>query len=688
MSKLKHLFQPITVGKMELKNRLVMLPMATGYVQDGRPTTRLGQFIAERAGGGTGLIVASINVSHPHMYHLAPSISDDTFIPDLRKLVEAAHIYGVPIVAELLRLHSFARTKDDTPVEIGPSPITLAPSAPPLKALDTDEIKQMIAEYGEGARRAREAGFDGVMIIAGVGNILSMFLSPFTNKRKDKYGGSLENRARFLLESIDSVRKKAGDDYTLGIRYSAHEFLDGGYDLEGGKEIARILESAGADWLDLQVGWHASSIPLITKEVPEGHWTYLAKGIKEVVSIPVVTTYRISDPIVAEQTLAQGKADLIGMARAFVADPEFANKAKEGRLRDIRYCICCCRCIDQVVGREVPLDLCSVNPRIGQELDTAIERASKPKRVFIVGGGPGGMEAACVAALRGHEPIIYERGPRLGGLMILGSILDPQVERFLRYETQRIKKLGVKVRLKTEATPSMIAKDRPDAIILAVGGIPPSSDVPGKDGKSVFNLRDAIAYTLGQYVGKRGGRLGPLVLRYLYMPSLIRLFLKFNFPFGKKVIIIGGKFAGFEFADVLAQKGKVVTVLEETSRLGSDIGPSTRFVILGKMRQFGVKMETNAKVLEITGKGVRGIKTTKEGMSEPFEFEADTVIVTGDLGVNKELANQLEGKVPVVHLIGDATERRPISPANMWGPVEPRRIGEAVKAGYQIAIEL
>lgn len=688
MSKFKHLFTPITVGRLELKNRLVLLPMAMGYTEGGKPTKRLQQFLSECAKGGPGLVITSTNPSFPHIYPLTPCIGEDAFIPDFRELVEAVHAHGVPIVAELVRLSRFAKSRDEIPVEVAPSPIAIGPTPLVPRALDIDDIHWIVEEYGEGARRAKEAGFDGVEILAGIGNIVNKFMSPLANKREDEYGGNFENRMRFLAEIIDSVRKKTGDNYTLGVRYAAHEFMDGGYDLDGGKKIATFLENIKVDWLDLQVGWHQSPIPLVTKEVPEGHWTYLAEEIKKVVNVPVITAYRISDPLVAERTLAEGKADLIGMGRAFIADPEFVNKAKEGKLDEIRYCVCCCRCIDQVVGREVPLDICNVNPRIGKELDTPIEPAIKPKKIFIAGGGPAGMETARVAALRGHKPILYERGSRLGGLMILGSILDPQAEKMLKYQTNQIKRLGVDIRIGTELTPSLVEREKPDAVVLAVGGIAPTSEIPGANRRNVFSLRDAVGYMLAYTSKKRWGRIGPLVLRYCYWPSLIRSLLRFNFLFGKRVVIVGGKFAGFEFADILAEKGKVVTVLEESARIASDIGPSTRFVTLGRMRQFGVRMEANAKVLEITNKGVKGVKLTKEGSREPFEIGADTVVITADLKENKELAQQLEAKGFAVYLVGDATERQSISPRDMWGPFEPRRIGEAVKAGYRIAIQL
>jgi NADPH-dependent 2,4-dienoyl-CoA reductase/sulfur reductase-like enzyme len=306
----------------------------------------------------------------------------------------------------------------------------------------------------------------------------------------------------------------------------------------------------------------------------------------------------------------------------------------------------------------------------------------------IVGGGPAGMEAARIAALRGHRPMIFDKNSRLGGLMILGSILDPEVEKVLKYQTAQIKKLGVKVRLETEANLDLILNENPDVVIVAGGGIAPPAGFPGEDGKNVFTLRDARAFLLGRSLKKRGGFLGPLGLKYFYRPSLIRSLMRLNYPFGPRVVIIGGKFGGFEFADILAQKGKVVTILEKSDRLGSDIGPATRFVTMGRMKKFGVRMETNVTVLEIKRKSVQAAIVTKDGVNKSMEIEADSVIVTVDLKANEELAQQLKGRVPFVYLVGDATERRPISPPNMWGPLQPRRIGEAIKAGYQSAIEL
>jgi len=638
MSKLEYLFKPITVGRIGLKNRLVMLAIATGYVEDGRPTKRLQQFLAERARGGTGLIITTINTSFPQTYHLAPSICEDAFIPDLRKLVEAVHAHGVPVVAELLRMRRIAENKEGVPEEVAPSSIAVRPNTPAPRALSIDEIHVMIEEYGQGARRAREAGFDGVEILAGVGNLLSRFISPLTNVREDEYGGSLENRMRFLLESIGSIRKNAGDDYTVGVRYSAHEFLGGGYDLEGGKEIGRILEKAGVDWLDLQVGLHESPVPTVHRETPLGNWSYLAGEIKGAVSVPVVSGYQLGDPFIAERALAEGKGDLVGLARALIADPEFANKAKEGRFDEINRCIRCLRCMDQIVAREVPLDMCSVNPRIGKELDTAIEPASKPKKVFIIGGGPAGMEAARVAASRGHQVTLWESKDELGGLIRYATIAPykADVGNVKDYLVRQIEKLGVNVKLGEEATPESIIAGKPEAVIVATGSSPVVPDVPGVEKLNVSIALDVLA----------GDK-----------------------EVGEDVLIIGGGVTGCEVAEFLAAKGKKVTILEMLKRVGSDIGPTDRFAVMMRLKKANIRMETDIKATGITDKGV---KVVRNGV-EQF-FEGDSVVLAAGAKPDRELALQLEGKVPALHSIGDCAE--------------VHMIGEAIKAGYELAREL
>jgi 2,4-dienoyl-CoA reductase (NADPH2) len=543
-----------------------------------------------------------------------------------------------------------------------------------------EEIHQFTEFTGEGARRAREAGFDGVEFLSGAGCLLQRFLSPFANVRQDEYGGSFENRMRFPLEIIASIRKKAGEDYTLSYRYSADEFLKGGYDLEGGKQIGSALEKAGVDCLNLQVGWHESPIPMVQREAPLGCWVYLSAGVKEVVNIPVISTYRLSgDPFVAERALAEGKTDLIGMARGFIADPDFPNKAREGRLDEIRHCIVCCRCLDRALSEDShtvaqPIELCSVNARMGEDLETTIEPAPRPKKILIAGGGPAGMEAARVAALRGHKITLCEKGQRLGGSQIIGAILTRENDNLIRYLARQMQKLGVKVKLNTEVTPSLVDEMKPDAVVLATGGIHINPQVPTSEERLVSF--DDIEVLTDRHLPARGGvgrrilwRLASMVVGYFYKPSLIRWGMKFGFPFKKRTAIIGGGFDSCELAEFLARSGKEVTIISESKRIGNDIGATTKYIAMQNLSKLGVKMETNAKLTRITNKGVEASRAD----SMEF-FEADSIVPTLGAKPNKELAEQLEGKGIPVYLIGDCAD--------------PERIGEAVKAGYRLGIML
>lgn len=660
--------------------------MAVGYLDaEGKPTERLKTFLVERAKGGVGFISVSCGLSR-NVFKLGPGLEYDSIIPSLRKITDAIHAFGIPVAAEIVILTEWTDGKQPLR-RVGPSAVSIRPGVPPSIPLTVDEIHAITAEYAAAAKRAKAAGFDAVELMAGAGNVFTRFISPATNKREDEYGGSIEKRTRFLAEVIADISNATGPDFPIGCRFSPIDFIAGGHELKEGKQVAVLLEKAGLAWLSTQVGWHDSQIPMLTKDVEEGHWAYISQGIKEAVKIPVVTSYQISDPVIAERVLAEGKADLVGMARALIADPDYVNKVKEGRQDDLRRCIYCCRCLDQAIALEVPLDICSVNPRIGKELDKEITPTDKPKKVLIVGSGPGGMEAARIATLRGHKVTLIDRNPRPGGLMVLASLLNPEVEKVVKFQTRQLTQLGVKIRLNTEATAALIRQEKPDAVILAVGGLPPLVQIPGADGSHVFALRDSIEMMAGRS-HKPKLALAGFFLRYFYNPSLIRSLLKLPYPFGKRIVVIGGKFGGLEFAETLAENGKQVTVLEESGRIGYDIGPVSRWITLARLKDFGVKTEANATVTVITKKAVKGIKTAKDGQQTPFEVEADTVLIALDLRENRELAASLEGSgIPCV-LIGDATERKPITPPQMWGPLQPRRIGESIKAGYQTAMDI
>jgi 2,4-dienoyl-CoA reductase (NADPH2) len=412
---------------------------------------------------------------------------------------------------------------------------------------------------------------------------------------------------------------------------------------------------------------------MVQQWVEPGAFVYLAEEIKKVVNIPVMTAYRIWDPVLGERIVAEGRADLVGMARALVADPELPNKAREGKFDDINYCIACCRCLDTAISGECPS--CAVNARVGREAVYNIETSTEKKDVLVIGGGPSGMEAARVAALRGHKVTLCDRGRRLGGSLLLACIMNPELPKFLKYQTNQVRKLPIEVRLNTEVDTAFVERMKPNVVIVATGGKPPTVEIPGVHRDNVLLSHDMLKAMVSS--PRKGGalqrllwRLGSLALRYIDNPALIRWGLRFGFPFRKRVVIIGGGFAGCELADILAERGKKLTLLEESKRLGFDIGITTRWVVLMRLWQFGVRMERNAKVLDIAEKAVEALVDDSVTC-----FEADTVALTLPLETNDKLARELQEKGWTVRSVGDC--------AATGG-----RIMEAMAAGFRAGYEI
>ena len=640
MTQLNHLFSPIQVGKMQLKNRIVLLPMAL-YANGGMPSDRQTKFLLERARGGAGAICIPLNLvpgGSEFVGSMTCDVSEEGFIKPLRELTRQVHDCGIPIVGQLISLMLW-RKNAGAPLEVvGPSEVALRPRAHKPRAMTVEEIHLFSSQYAEGAGRAREAGFDAIEIMGGIGGTISRFMSPAANQRQDEYGGTFENRMRLPLELMKGIKQKTGDDYTILWRYSGHEFVDGGYDEEEGSKIGRALESAGAGWLNLQVGWHDSTMPLVTKEVPQGRFVYIAERIRKSVSIPVVTGYRITDPEMADRIVADGKADLIGMARALISDPELPNKAREGRIHQINRCICCCRCLDQGLAQHIPVEICSVNARMGDDILTDIVPAPVKKKVLVVGGGPAGMEAARVAALRGHNVTLWEKLHHLGGLMHYASIPSDKWEigYFVDYLSGQMRELGVNVVVDKEADCKAIIDEGADAVILATGSIPCGLQVRGSDGAKIITPLD---------------------------------FLSGHNTVGANVVVIGGGTIGCEIAGMMAAEGKKVAILEMLERVGRDIGPTERFIILSSLKRQGVSIEVATRVVEISGAGVIAIQDGRTRL-----FEADTVIAATGMQPYNELSLGLAAMGREFYAIGDC--------------VEPKKIGEAVKSAYRTALRI
>ncbi len=671
------LFEPIMVGNIELKNRIKMPAMAIAMGEDGGMSEAAKAFYVERAKGGVALMGVSCTatrlIEDPML-----GLYDDRFLPGLKDLVESVRPYGARLYTQMGVGYSWGF--GDRPVElVSPSGLTCwgrpgtpfrmgGPFEPTMpKELTVDEIQQIVEAYGDGARRTQEAGFDAVEIIAAVGYVIAQFISPATNKRTDQYGGSLENRMRLFLEIIANIKKKTDGDFPILCRISGADLLDGkGYNLEDTKKMAPMLEKAGMNQIDVMAGWHNANVAMIQTQVPQGAWVHLAEGVKSVVNIPVAAGTQIQDIHVAERVVAEGRVDMVYMARGLVADPQLPLKAQTGRLEDIRPCMNCCRCM---AASDNPPVHCTVNGRMGREWKYPEERPAKDnKRVLVVGGGPAGMEAARIATLRGHRVTLCEQKPKLGGAMLLSSITNPRIGPVLKYMTREVKKLSVDVRLNTEVTADLVREMNPDVLVVAQGGRAVPMEVPGSDKDIVLSRSDAESI-LGGRMPKKGGLLrrllslgAALFVRFFYNPSLLRKLLRFPFPFRKRVAILGGGFAGVELGETLAENGKQVAIVEPSKRMGNDIDIIHRWVFLKNLKEAGAELLTQAQVVEITDKGV---KVIREGSSH--FIEADTVVPI-NITTNRELADTFEGKVSQVFVVGDCGE--------------PAKLQEAITAGF------
>ena len=646
MQNLQRLFEPLAIGRMELKNRIKMPALALGYDHDGEVTERLKGFYLERAKGGVALIGISCTATPPVEGEGLLNIYNDRFIGGLRELVEICHAQGAKAYVQVAVGYTWAF--GDGPIEfVSPSGLT-ARGRPGVamklglprdlgmpRALTVEEIHQIVEDCGEAARRTREAGFDAFEVIAATGYILSQFLSPVTNKRTDEYGGSLENRMRMLLEIVDLVKKKAGDDYPLMFRLSGSDFLEGGYSIEDTKLMAGMLEKAGAHSFDVLPGWHDAPVPMVQMSVSPGAFIYLAEEVKQAVSVPVAGGNCLKSPLLAEQALAEGKVDLVYLARPLIADPELPNKAREGRLEDIRPCIACCTCFDTGPASGGAA-CCAVNARAGKEGVYVIKLAERPKKVLIAGGGPAGLEAARVLAQRGHRCTIFEGADKLGGQLRLAGTAPYKgvVNEFTDYLVTQVKKEKVELRLGEEVSPRTIEELKPEVVVIATGARPSIPQIPGIE-------RAVTAWDV----------------------------LEDKVEVGDRVLVLGGGIVGCEVAEFLVARNKQVVILEMLEHIGIALGQATRWTVMQRLRKAGVRMEVRVKVVEVIADGAR---VTRDGKEE--FFEGDSVVVALGSQPNGELAEQLRDRVPELYVIGDCAE--------------PRKIVNAIEDAVRVACEI
>jgi 2,4-dienoyl-CoA reductase-like NADH-dependent reductase (Old Yellow Enzyme family)/thioredoxin reductase len=649
MATLEKLFEPVKIGKLELKNRIVMPALNTQFgTEFGAVSDRLIDFYVERAKGGVSLIVIENTcIDWPvGKAGTSPIRADEwKFLHGLHDLAEAVHPYGVKIATQLQ--HTGRQGSSLTSAEgqqlVAPSAIPCLPTGGEMpRELTIAEIEGLIGKFVLGATITKEAGFDAVEIQGGHGYLITQFMSPYSNKRTDEYGGDFEGRMKFALRIVEGVRVVVGPDFPIIFRFSADEFIEGGLTLEDNKLIARRLESAGVDALSVVASiyesppWFTRIYP--TMGMPAGCNVPLAQEIKKVVNIPVIVAGKLGNPVLAEQVLRDGKADLIAMGRPLLADPELPMKAAEGRLDDIRPCLCCNEACAGSASHMWRIS-CVVNPALGREREYEIEPAKRTKRVLVVGGGPGGMEAARVAALRGHDVTLYEKEKSLGGQLIPASVpqFKQPIKELVEYLKNQVVKLGVKIELGREATPALIKGLKPDVVILAMGASPLIPEIPGVKGGNV-------ATASGILLGKKEA--------------------------GDKVVVVGGGEVGSELAWFLAEQGKKVTIVEMLYGVAVTVNMFSRFYLLDKLAELGIQILTNTTAKEITDKGVVAVDIN----GNKQVIEADTVVIAVGFGSNNELGEKLRGEIPEVYTIGDC--------------VKPGKIWEAIHGGSRVARQI
>ena len=597
MKNFPHLFEPIQIGKTTVKNRIFMPPLSTNLADKGYVTDALVEHYSNRARGGVGLIVTEVTTVEPTYTYLPGdmSIYDDSYIPGWKKLVDAVHKYDTKILSQLFHPAYMAFPVPGTPQLIAPSNVGpyYAKSAP--RAVTVEELHVLVRQFGEAALRFKKAGGDGVEIqCAHAHGLLGGFLTPLYNKRTDEYGGDINGRLRLTLEVIREVRKQCGDDFIIDVRISGDEYSEGGLTLNDMIYVSKQLEKEGVDFLHVSGGntiKRGSSMPAPgTSPAPHAH---ASEEIRKHVHIPVATVARINEPWVAEELIADGKADICMIGRANLCDSEFVNKAREGRTDDIRPCIGCGRCLTGIMfGKPIA---CTVNPSVETN---DIDEADVKKKVLVIGGGPAGMEAAYVAKKRGHEVVLCEKENELGGLLRLAAVPISKQElcKVIKFMARRLDNEGIDVRTGCEVTPQMLADEFKDYEIICSTGAKPKEIEAFKQFKQTMTADDILS-----------GR---------------------KFP-GRKIVILGGGSVGCETADYLAPlvndlfpANRDVTVIEMTGSLMTGDGGAAKSRLTQRLMSKGVKLLLNAQVKKVDESTI----TYEQDGEEHTIKDADTLV--------------------------------------------------------------
>jgi len=622
---MQHLFSPFSIKNIELKNRIVMPGLASFLIEDdGSITDKTVEHYRRRAAGGPAMVIVEACAVSPEGIVSAHQarIYDDRFIEGFSRIAQVMKSEGA---VPALQIHHGGRQTSAKVIKRKP----LAPSNLPcptikgdVEPLTVEGIREIIRKFGDAAARAVEAGFELIEIHGAHGYLINEFLSGFSNIREDRYGGDTAGRARFALEVIREVRTRVGKDFPLSFKISAQEFVPGGLTVEESIKILKLLVPAGLDIIQVSAGNDATpewiSQPMFMEKACLAD---SAAEIRRALKMPVMAVGRINDPLVAEDIIKQEKADLVCVGRGLLADPEMPLKAKEGRVDDIRICIACNTCM-QSIFRKGRVE-CLVNPSLGREKEMELVPTDTPKKVMVVGGGPGGLHVAWVAARRGHEVHLYEKQAELGGQLTLGSVTKYKKEllSLIRFQKRQIEKSGVRTHLNSEVTLKTITKEKPDVIVLSTGSIPIRPEVPGIEKPIVRTLSEA--FSDDQVAGKR-------------------------------TVIVGGGATGCEVAHHLSETGSSVTIVEQLGKLAEQLESVTRKVLLQQLRENNVQFLTRHKLSKVEDNGV-----WLEGPDRVESFlEAEAVVIAVGNRPDNRLYEQLKGTEIPVYQIGDCLEPR------------------------------